>query len=116
MNEQEKRDEELRDIRAVMQAGEGPRRFVRRILVYCGLYRSVMAEKFAVRSDERVLFNAGTQHVAQWLNDELATADREGYQRMNSEAFGRKVSEENKATQRRVLETEDEENNDETVS
>ena len=108
MTEQEKRDEELRDIRETMGAGEGPRRFVRRILAYGGLYRSVMAEKFAVRPEERVLFNAGCQHMAQWLNDEVAVADREGYQRMNSEAFARKIADENKAKQDAKRNVEDE--------
>jgi hypothetical protein len=95
MDDKEKRERELRDIREVMAAGPGARRFVRRLLVYCGLYRSVMSEKFAVRPEERVLFNCGVQHVAQFINDEVATADREGYQRMNHEAFVEKIADEN---------------------
>lgn len=68
--EKEAREIELADLRELLKTEFG-RRFVWRVLGYCKLFSDIWDPS------SRIHFNAGLQHVGNWLMAEITDADEE---------------------------------------
>ena len=91
MTNKEKRDEQLEDVRWVMDSPRG-RRFIRRLIgEVCCVYATVMRDQPGLLPQERLAYNAGKQDVGHFLMDECSTAHPVGMQQMNQEAYAVKI-------------------------
>jgi hypothetical protein len=88
--EREIRAEQLGDLALTMKSEAG-RRLMRRILAYCCMYESVFTPRKGVLPEERLVYNGAIRDVAQWLEEEVMSADPDGFMRMNSEARNRAI-------------------------
>jgi hypothetical protein len=84
-SDKEIREEEILDMRAVMDLPRG-RRLIRRLLSGCGIFLSVMRPRTGVRPEDLPLFNGAQRDIGLWIMDEAQTAHPVAYEKMNSEA------------------------------
>ena len=64
-----------------------------RIVSECGLHKSGFRSRDMVMPEERLVFNAALQNVANWLYGECGMANYPGWQAMNEEAYSAKIAE-----------------------
>lgn len=98
--EKQARERELADLIAVLQTEPG-RRFVWRVLGYCKLFTDVWDPS------NRIHFNAGLQHVGNWLTAEVTAADEEAFFLMMRESQARVRQEQIEAEATRTQRTEE---------
>lgn len=91
--EKDARELELSDLRELLKTEPG-RRFVWRVLGHCQLFSDIWDPS------SRIHFNAGVQHVGNWLTAEIIAANEESFFLMmrENQARVRKQQEEAEAT------------------
>lgn len=103
--EKEKRSRELANLAWVMSDARG-RAFIRRLLVHCRTYGSVVLPVAGVPEEATPWYGAGLQDVGHFVVNEVALADPSSklYSLMNSEAHNRLIVERHEAEQRKPKE------------
>ena len=92
MTDKEKQEREDSDLKRVLECDFG-RRFVRRVLATCGVFRSNLGDYFpGVRPEDRVLVNAARQDLGLWLLDESSRVNAVGVQAMTGEASRKMIA------------------------
>lgn len=103
--ERDRREQELLDLRELLKTEFG-RRFVWRVLGYCKLFSDVWDPS------SRIHFNAGLQHVGNWLTAEITAADEEAFFLMMRENQARIRKDQQDAEAMRVMRAEERGTND----
>lgn len=104
--EKAKRAEELQDDARVMETDFG-RRVARRMIYQSRIFESTVLQAVEVMKvyglpfEHAICYVAGRQDNGRYWQNEFATANPSGYDRMNTEALERKVREESVAKVKR---------------
>lgn len=77
-----KRDKELDDLRQILSTYAG-RAFIWRMLAQCGVYKT------SFTGNSTTFFNEGKRHIGLWLLDEVFSADKFIFTKMQNEAEDR---------------------------
>ena len=80
-----RRERELNDIKKLLSCVEG-RRFIWRIFTEAGLYRNCFT------GNSTSFFYQGKQSIAQWLLDEVMSADRNAFAQIQLEFYSEQKS------------------------
>jgi hypothetical protein len=95
MEDSEKKDA-LVDLFHVLETEQG-RRVMRVLLSECRVYGSVASNNgLALREEHAVWYRAGRQDLGHFLMSFCAEANPVGFQKMNAEAYERKLKDEDK--------------------